>query len=115
MFPLPCLAELQPRSYRDSVKQNVKVLQDVFKSSPDYYYENVELPFVRAGVAYYHAKARTLAGELEPSHFEVATSEWIRMETDRAEVFLLEPHRYDYLVTLAEFFDLGTEKFQRQS
>ncbi|KAH7716759.1 hypothetical protein AAVH_15852 [Aphelenchoides avenae] len=99
----------------DSVKQNVTLLSDAFQSLPAYYYEHIERPFIRAGVTYYHGKARKLAGEAESSEYEEATNEWIRAETEAAEVFLREPHRPDYLATLAEFFDLGKEKFQRPS
>ncbi|KAH7696121.1 hypothetical protein AAVH_36811, partial [Aphelenchoides avenae] len=99
----------------DSVKQNRKLLTDAFKSSPDFYYEHFERPFIRACVAYYHDKAKNFAKDVELSRYEKMANEWIRVETERAEVFLLEPHRSDYLTTLTELFDLGTEKFQSPS
>ncbi|KAH7717867.1 Cullin [Aphelenchoides avenae] len=109
-------AELQAGTMpSDPVKQNRKLLTDAFENSPDFYYEHFERPFIRACVAYYHDKAKNFAEDVDLSQYEETTNEWIRVETERAEVFLLEPHRSDYLTTLAELFDLGTEKFQSPS
>ncbi|KAH7716052.1 hypothetical protein AAVH_16558 [Aphelenchoides avenae] len=68
------------------------------------------MPFIRDAVALYHEKAKTLVAD---DAFEASKTEILGMETRRADVYLHEPHRPDYVATITELFGLGDEKFQR--
>ncbi|KAH7701278.1 hypothetical protein AAVH_31590 [Aphelenchoides avenae] len=94
----------------DDVKLDGRRLLEIFEVSPNDYATRVSMPFIREAVALYHEKAKTL---LSNDAFEVCKTEILAMETRRAEMYLHEPHRSDYMATITELFGLGDEKFQR--
>ncbi|KAH7717865.1 hypothetical protein AAVH_14692 [Aphelenchoides avenae] len=97
----------------DETKESGSRLLDAFEVCPDYYATHFSMPFIRDAIAFYHEKAKELISEDNPDAFEANKAEVLRLETVRAEAYLNEPHRSDYLTTLTELFDLGGEKFQR--
>lgn len=99
--------------YRDETKESGRRLLDAFEVCPDYYATHFSLPFIRDAVAFYHVKAKEMISDDNPESFDEKKTEVLRLETARAEVYLNEPHRSDYVATLTELFDLGGEKFQR--
>lgn len=96
--------------FSDEVKLYGQRLLEIFEVCPDDYAPRVSLPFIREAVAFYHEKAKALVSE---DAFEARKKEILEMETRRAEVYLHEPHRSDYVATISELFGLGDEKFQR--
>ncbi|KAH7693247.1 hypothetical protein AAVH_39719, partial [Aphelenchoides avenae] len=94
----------------DDEKLYGRRLLEIFEVSPDDYATRVSMPFIRDAVALYHEKAKTLVSD---DAFEARKTQILAMETRRAEVYLHEPHRSDYVATLNELFGLGDEKFQR--
>ncbi|KAH7725626.1 hypothetical protein AAVH_06806 [Aphelenchoides avenae] len=94
----------------DDVKSYGRRLLDIFELCPGDYATCVSMPFIRDAVALYHEKAKELVSD---DAFEARKTEILEMETRRAEVYLHEPHRSDYVTTIGELFGLGDEKFQR--
>ncbi|KAH7680251.1 hypothetical protein AAVH_41377 [Aphelenchoides avenae] len=86
-------------------------LLELFEVCPDDYATRISMPFIRDAVALYHEKAKTLVSD---DAFEARKTEILDMETRRAEVYLPEPHRSDYVATITELFGLGDQKFQRR-
>ncbi|KAH7723609.1 hypothetical protein AAVH_08877, partial [Aphelenchoides avenae] len=96
--------------FSDDVKLYGRRLLEIFEACPDVYATRISMPFIREAVALYHEKAKTLVGH---DAFQARKTEILEMETRRAEVYLHEPHRSDYVATIAELFGLADEKFQR--
>lgn len=102
--------------YSDKTERTGRRLLKAFDSSEasqDYYATHFSLPFIRDAVALYHENAKGMLSGDNPAAFEEKKAQALQQETARAEVFLNEPHRSDYVTTLNELFDLGSKKFQR--
>ncbi|KAH7709548.1 hypothetical protein AAVH_23172 [Aphelenchoides avenae] len=94
----------------DDEKSYGRRLLEIFEACPDDCATRISTPFIRNAVALYHEKAKTLVSD---GAFDARKAEVLEMETRRAEVYLHEPHRSDYVATIAELFGLADEKFQR--
>ncbi|KAH7684528.1 hypothetical protein AAVH_40964, partial [Aphelenchoides avenae] len=94
----------------DDVKLYGRRLLDIFEVCPDDYATGISMPFIKNAVALYHEKAKEL---VSADAFDARKTDILAMETRRAEVYLHEPHRSDYVATINELLGLGDEKFQR--
>ncbi|KAH7716046.1 hypothetical protein AAVH_16552 [Aphelenchoides avenae] len=94
----------------DDVKFYGRRLLEILEVCPDDYAMRFSMPFIRDAFALYHEKAKTLVSD---DAFEARKTQILGMETRRAEVYLHEPLRSDYVATIGELFGLGDEKFQR--
>ncbi|KAH7716047.1 hypothetical protein AAVH_16553 [Aphelenchoides avenae] len=95
---------------RDDVKSYGRRLLEIFEISPDDYATRISMPFIRDAVALFHEKAKTLVSD---DAFEARKTQILEIETRRAEVYLHEPHRSDYVATITELFGTRGREVQR--